>query len=225
MRPDSICIPGRRRRWKVSVWFLIATMVATGVPAAAVPKSSPARWVLASDIPKSEWKQATVTTFDVLIDQTGQPIKCSTIISGGSSALDAIVCASIMKRARFKPAKDTSGLPVSSVNRSRVVWVPDGYGSNSWSDSPDFVANAPEISGKKTKIVNTIVIMNSDGTIGDCFVYKSSKLPSLDERACAITRHADVSTPITDINGMTIRGVRSFFIGFKSGVEGNIIMR
>jgi hypothetical protein len=109
------------------------------LPIKAEPSVAPDRWVLASDIPRSEWGQASVTTFDLTIDERGRPMKCSIVIPSGSENLDDSLCAAIMKRARFEAARDGLGEVLPSVRRDRVSWRPDLSSGNSWSEEADYV--------------------------------------------------------------------------------------
>ena len=68
--------------------ILAAAATATPIPTKAKETVDQASWILSSDFPASEWKRATVTTFDLTIDQVGVPIKCTIIIPSGSEIVD-----------------------------------------------------------------------------------------------------------------------------------------
>ena len=206
-------------------WALIAMAASTTTPAKAEPTIAPSKWILHSDIPQSEWKRAATTTFDLTISEAGEPIKCDIFVASGSDILDRTVCTSAMKRARFKPAHDAAGLPVVSVWRDRVIWQPVGDGTNRWFDGPDVIAGTDELIGKKTKMTTVIVAIKDNGEIDQCFVAKSSRLQSLDARACEIARSAEISTPITNDKGVMVNGIRSFFVGFRSGPVSSIVLK
>lgn len=178
-----------------------------------------------TDIPKSEWGQGATTTFDLVIDETGKPVKCDIVTQSGSDLLDQTVCASVMKRARFDPAKDISGTPIMSVWRDRVVWRPKGSGYNRWYDAPDFIAQTETTTGKKTKMTSVIVAIDDAGRVEQCFIAKSSKDSALDERACNIARKPEVSQAIRDEEGTLTRGIRSFFVGFTAGNSPEVILQ
>jgi TonB family protein len=207
----------------ISAFLAMASL--TAAPVKAKPTVSPSQWVLNSDIPKSEWKRAATTTFDLVVSETGRPVKCDIIIASGSEILDKTVCASAMKRARFKPARDVSGSPTLSVWRDRVAWQPTGDGYNRWYDAPDIVVSTDHITDKKTKMTTVIIAIDDKGRPEQCFIAKSSKTQALDERACEIARNAEISAPITNENGVTVRGIRSFFVGFKSGPGSDVILK
>lgn len=206
------------------VSLLVAVAVSTGVPIKAEPTVSPAKWVVHSDIPKSEWSRSASTTFDLVIDKTGKPVKCDIVTPSGSDLLDKTVCVSVMKRARFDPAKDVSGTPIISVWRDRVVWRPKGAGYNRWYDAPDIVAQTETLTGKKTKMTTVIVAIDGAGQVEQCFVAKSSKDKALDERACNIARKPEISQAIRDEVGAVTPGIRSFFVGFAAGNSPEVIV-
>lgn len=204
---------------------IILAAAATATPIPTKPKETvdPASWVSRSDFPASEFEGATVTTFDLTIDQAGVPIKCTVIIPSGSEVVDRTVCAAVVKRARFKAAKDSAGQPLPSVRRDRVFWRPQEGGGN-WSvEAPDFVVSTSSLTGAKTKTVSTIEIVTDAGNVENCFVVHSSRIASMDERACDIVRQR--TPPITDARGVAVRGIRSFIVGFKAGPDGIVTAR
>lgn len=63
------------------------------------------------------------------IGANGSVTGCSIVASSGSAALDATTCRVLKDRARFTPAKDSSGQPVSdSYVTPRIVWRIEGRG-------------------------------------------------------------------------------------------------
>ena len=202
--------------------IVIAAAIGLTAPVKAEPSGSPARWVRASDLPQSK-DQATVTTFDLMIDQTGRPIQCTVVTASGSDHLDSAVCAAVMKRARFKPAKDAADAPIPSVYRDRVLWLPNAYGPNQWIKTPDIVVSTPIITNRLTDVADVVVLVDSTGAVDECFIADSVGSAALDELACSVVRSSQISPPITDAQGAVVRGVRSFYVGFRpnavSGVE------
>lgn len=208
----------------MNVLALLAAATVAGIPVQARHTVSPARWVLPSDFPASESKGA-VTTFDLTIDEAGRPAKCVIITPSVSEKVDSLVCTAVMKRARFRPARDASGLPVPSVRRDRVVWNPQGAGRNRWFDDADFIVSTPIVSGSKTKTARVIEVMNETGQVAECHVADSSRVEALDQLACSVVRPPEYSAPITNAQGTTVRGIRSFIVGFQSGSDSAVVMR
>lgn len=67
---------------------------------------------------RNEEAGTSVARFTIGTD--GRVTECSA--SGASAALDAETCKLIMRRFRYKPAKDASGNPVSETKTQRVTW-------------------------------------------------------------------------------------------------------
>jgi protein TonB len=67
---------------------------------------------------RNEEQGTAVATFTVGTD--GRVVACRA--SGASATLDAETCKLIMRRFRFKPAKDASGQPIEESRSQRVTW-------------------------------------------------------------------------------------------------------
>ncbi|HKT84506.1 MAG TPA: energy transducer TonB [Novosphingobium sp.] len=210
----------------MSVWLFIAATAAAEMlhPVKAEPKGSPADWVRATDLPKID-EQVGVTTFDLTIDETGHASNCVIVVTSGSNQLDAAVCAAVMKRARFRPAKDGEGTPIPSVYRDRVVWRPYGSGYNRWTKKPDIVVSTPRASTDVKRVAEVIVMIDNTGEVNKCFVADSIRDAALDELACAAARNPKISTPVTDSEGALHQGIRSFYVGFQPAQTTTIEIR
>jgi protein TonB len=67
------------------------------------------------------------TRFRLLVGPDGRVSDCTITGSSGSSALDNATCSVMKKRARFTPARDSSGNPTTDVVANSIRWVlPDG---------------------------------------------------------------------------------------------------
>ena len=77
-----------------------------------------------ADYPRKALKEGREGTaiFKVRISDTGQPSDCVIVQSSGSSDLDEATCKTIIKRARFAPAKNEEGQPVESEFSSAITW-------------------------------------------------------------------------------------------------------
>lgn len=67
---------------------------------------------------RNEEQGTAVATFTVGTD--GRVVACNA--SGASATLDAETCKLIMRRFRFRPAKDASGQPIEETRSQRVTW-------------------------------------------------------------------------------------------------------
>jgi TonB family protein len=77
--------------------------------------------ITASDYPRDVRAEGTAR-FEIIVDAAGQPQSCTITNSAGHDALDKATCNAFMKRARFTPAKDSSGQAVIGRYRGSVTW-------------------------------------------------------------------------------------------------------
>ncbi len=95
------------------------------LPATSVtPKGDVGRWVSVEDYPgnaRREGREGTVG-FRLAVGNDGKVFGCTITATSGHSDLDAATCASMTKRARFDPAKDSGGNAVAGSYQSRVSW-------------------------------------------------------------------------------------------------------
>ena len=67
------------------------------------------------------------TRFRLLVGADGRVKDCTVTGSSGSSSLDSATCRLMKSRARFTPARDSSGNPTTDVVANAIHWVlPDG---------------------------------------------------------------------------------------------------
>ncbi len=91
----------------------------------AVPRGNPGSWATNDDYPSSAIRaeESGTTGFRVEIGPDGKVTSCAVTGSSGSATLDDATCRLISRRARFTPAKDTSGAAVSDSYSNKVRWV------------------------------------------------------------------------------------------------------
>jgi protein TonB len=111
----------------------IARPVAPPAPPAPVqpnptPRGRPQSWVNTDDYPSRamrEEEQGT-TRFSVTVGTNGRVEGCQITGSSGHDDLDQAVCRLITSRARFNPAKDANGNPMTGTWSSSFQWkIPD----------------------------------------------------------------------------------------------------
>ncbi len=93
-------------------------------PISARPKGNPGGWVTDNDY-RSSWirrEYSGTANFILEISKTGRVSDCSITRSTGHSALDEATCTLLTKRARFDPAKDSSGNAVPGKFSSAITW-------------------------------------------------------------------------------------------------------
>jgi protein TonB len=99
-------------------------------PAAKTVKPARAKANLASYVSDEDYPSSAVrneeqgtTRFRLAVGANGQVTECSVIGSSGSSALDSATCRLMKQRARFTPARDSTGQPTPDSVTSAIRWV------------------------------------------------------------------------------------------------------
>ncbi|MEL6531286.1 MAG: TonB family protein [Pseudomonadota bacterium] len=93
-------------------------------PIAASPRNAPGGWITDRDY-KTRWireGREGVARFNLEISASGRVSNCEVVGSTGHSALDIATCRLITRRARFEPARDSSGAKVAGTFSSSVNW-------------------------------------------------------------------------------------------------------
>jgi len=115
----------------------IATPVPPTPPAPPAPVAPPVRTVppqrartsLASYFSNDDYPAAAQraeaqgrTGFTLVVGPTGRVTDCTVTSSSGNSALDQATCRILRSRARYTPARDSSGNPTSGRDSGSVTW-------------------------------------------------------------------------------------------------------
>lgn len=93
-----------------------------------IPVSSPVLMpgfsIKKSDYPKSAKKlrKKVRVKFKVLVNPEGKPIGCKITSSSGNTELDDKTCELLLKRSRYKPARNGNSEPVADYYNSRIIW-------------------------------------------------------------------------------------------------------
>lgn len=89
------------------------------------PDGRAAWWITTDDYPRAAMSanQTGTTQFSLVIDSSGKPQSCNILVSSGFALLDQTTCKLIMARAKFKPAEDKNGQPVSGLWLGTVRWM------------------------------------------------------------------------------------------------------
>ena len=101
-------------------------------PAPPPPRVSPAAkaranlaWVSSADDypqPAVRNEEQGTTAVKLTVGPDGRVSNCSITASSGSSSLDNATCSILRRRARFTPAKDQAGNPISDTYSQRIRW-------------------------------------------------------------------------------------------------------
>ncbi len=89
------------------------------------PTGNPGNWATTSDYPKEALRNnlAGEVRFMVIVDEQGKTRDCKVVHGSGVPMLDQTTCSLILRRARFKPARDASGNAMVSYYVNRVRWM------------------------------------------------------------------------------------------------------
>lgn len=91
-------------------------------------RGTPARWLRGSitdrDYPDAAYERRIGGTVFLrfVVAPTGRVSECTVTRSSGSRELDATTCRLILRRFRYRPARDAEGNPISSVVRGEHDW-------------------------------------------------------------------------------------------------------
>ena len=169
------------------------------------PRGNPGRWVPPYEYPEISMLtgEEGTTGFLLEVGANGRVNDCSITRSSGSSRLDERACRSLERRARFRPALDNAGEPVSGYYRSAVRWVvvgdsPLSYRLLRWS-YPDEAASA-----EQEGVVGFRITIASDGSVSDCQITSSSGSAALDAATCTNLRRIDNVMPGQDASGRPV---------------------
>jgi hypothetical protein len=182
----------------------------------AQPIGNPGAWATDLDYPPSARAAGVVgaTGFDLLIDAVGRPVRCDVRQPSGTSILDAITCALMMKRARFKPARDQLGHPIASVWHSRVLWALPG---RSFVPAPEPAELVLTVSKAPQKILGrtwyVIVVLGSDGKVEACDPSQKDRSETLSGTVCDAVRNQALPTTLGS-DGQAIKTIRSVSVRF-----------
>lgn len=94
-------------------------------PVAASPRGNPGGWISTDDY-RTSWINRGfegVAGFTLSLDVSGRVTDCAITRSTGHTVLDTATCDLLKKRARFEPARGTSGEPVAGRFSSTVRWT------------------------------------------------------------------------------------------------------
>ncbi len=81
-------------------------------------------WIRSEDYPSAAIRNGEqgVVEYEIAISASGAVENCGIIRSSGSTSLDVATCQAVKERARFNPATDSQGRPVSAKGRYRFTW-------------------------------------------------------------------------------------------------------
>lgn len=93
-----------------------------GLPTKPVPLTPPTGWITQRDYPRAAGGAHGTTRFRLTVNAEGVVVTCVITGSSGSKALDDQACRMLRLRARFQPARDSSGNAIPFTWNSWFVW-------------------------------------------------------------------------------------------------------
>jgi hypothetical protein len=113
-------------------------------------------------------QQVLFTRTEVIVAPDGRPLRCAIVEPSGSTDLDAIICASFMKRARYRPAFDDAGRPTYGVVRNLSAWTSGGLPRHPPTLSDIKLTILPVSGVKLPAQVNLVFSIDAKGQIEKC---------------------------------------------------------
>lgn len=182
------------------------------------PTGNPGNWANTNDYPSRALQQELegTTGFRVTVGPDGRVMDCAIVLSSGSSELDSATCTNVKRRARFEPARDTSGKPTTGSYSNRVRWqlpnivisFPRGpvLASTAWTRpmSEDYPQKA--LAEKLQGTAKIELAISSVGVVTDCKILESSTHSDLDSESCKLASNRAVFAPAVDISGQPTSG-------------------
>ena len=149
---------------------LVAAQAAAAASHLAAPfPIDPGKWFSSDDYP-SDLSDSSQTAFQpvtqTLVSADGKIIGCRAETTSSSSKIDALVCATILKRGRFQPARWMDGTPVPGVYRWPLIIMMLGDSIDQFSDIEIQVDHLPK--SKKAEFITVDFSSDSSGKIDQC---------------------------------------------------------
>jgi TonB family protein len=185
------------------------------------PRGNPGNWATSNDYPSVALQQEIEGTsgFSLTVGPDGLVSDCVITQSSGSPELDTATCTNVKQRARFEPALDASGTPTTGKYANRIRWqIPEVLSMASMPKVTESLPRPakpsnraqltipadkyPAAASDEGKQGQTTFMLNIDSTgkVLGCSVTVSSKVPELDQQACALAREWSFD-PALDVNG------------------------
>ena len=103
--------------------MILAVLLFVAQP--GLPLQSAGSWITNDDYPREAMRrhEEGTASFTLQIDANGQVTGCEITHSSGFKVLDDATCATLMRRARFNPAKDDQGHPKAGTFSSKMRWL------------------------------------------------------------------------------------------------------
>ncbi|WP_164521720.1 energy transducer TonB [Sphingomonas sp. ABOLE] len=173
--------------------FLVMALLAAQVAQAEnlrprpKPLSPPHTWINDDDYPKSAAveRRAGLLRYSLEVDPKGFPVKCSILRSSSHEELDREACVLMLQRARFSPARDADGKPITADFSGVVLWNSGAGGSgNVQPTSPDILdLTVAALPADYRGPVRAEIIVGEDPVTTNCRIIETSGSGAADRAA------------------------------------------
>lgn len=188
----------------------LATTPYAGVPKLGEPVGDMANWFDDSDWTAS--RAGGSVRFKIVFNQDGSPDTCIIEATSGNKEVEALACAMIRRRFRFKPSINADGAPVSRVFVRAVTMA---------GQTPDAI-RPPALFSLTVKgydnlsRVSVVADVNKDGSLADCASSdKKAALIPLNKAICDSLKSLWEPLPEIDGTGGPIRYLRDIPVDIK----------
>lgn len=198
--------------------MLIIAMLAAGAIEPPTP-ITPEKWFLVEDYPFNAMMRRVhgITKIRLTVDPEGKPAKCVVVRRSGSSDLDRASCSVLMRRGRFKPARNEQGQAIYGAFHRIVSWhIPDGSPFQTISNIDlDLTVKALPKGVSDPVVVSINVLINEAGSIEACTTNaEDEKIAPLPAIACREITRAWEPTPLNRRDGVGTKFAQSINVSF-----------
>ena len=201
---------------------LLLSLVSGAVVAATPVTAEP--WFEFRDYPMKsfERKFEGVTRFDLLIDPQGRVAGCTVTGPSGDPQIDKATCFLSMKRAKFRPARNSEGQPVWGTYRTQAVWtLPEDHIDVPAAPDLEVSVNQLPAGTEQPAAVKLAYAVDQHGTPtpGTCTMLPSSlrQPQALVQLACTeLLQHGPHSAVLAP-SGQPVPAVKTGAVLFKAG--------
>ncbi|RYY25261.1 MAG: hypothetical protein EOP62_14470 [Sphingomonadales bacterium] len=175
--------------------------------AQAQQRIAPETWITAADYPPISGDG--IIALDYAVTPEGRVAACSVRYATVQKEIAETACPRLMERARYVPASDTSGKPVSGRDTIVISWVEgvlripgtSDYGGavpannpQLWATDDDYPRGMPK--SKQLDVPMTLII-GSDGRIASCLTPLDFSHPAIAAHTCRLmVRRARFQMPL-----------------------------
>ncbi|KUR75232.1 hypothetical protein AQZ49_15495 [Novosphingobium sp. FSW06-99] len=183
----------------LAVLFLVAAADTPGIVQTDIiqpPKLRNAAKVLSyEDYPDAALREgaAGVVSVALRVSSEGNATSCAITETSGYEVLDKTTCQLMLRRARFDPARDAHGAPVSGDFHAATSW---GVGATFPTTNVKLDLNVNQLPASYRGPVKATVLFGETGRVIACDVSDSSGDASADQAVCAYaTRQLALAAP------------------------------